>query len=109
MVEVNEQAFLEIERAFRRNRINYYTFAQVNATGVVVRYAHFQSQTGLGFATAMFNQMTKGIDRDTKAVISYVSEQFTWYYVIPTSTPRELEEAIRGRYTDASNSMGDNA
>lgn len=98
MVTVDEKAFLEIERAFIRHKVKYYTFAQVEATGVVVRYAKYQSRKATGFATGMFNQMTKGLDRNEKAVVQCKMTDFTWYYVIPTSTPQALEDSIRASY-----------
>ena len=107
MVTVDEKAFLEIERAFIRHRVKYYTFAQVEATGVVVRYAKYQSRKATGFATGMFNKMTKGLDRNEKAVVQCKMTEFTWYYVIPTSTPQELEDSIHASYN--STSMDDNA
>jgi hypothetical protein len=110
MVEVDEKAFLEIERAFSRYRIKYYTFAVVEKTGVAVRYPKFQARRALGFATAMFNQMTKGLDKDEKAVVQCKMTDSTWYYVIPTRTPQELEDSINATYTKGNGfSVDDNA
>ena len=98
MVVVSEKAFLEIERAFIRHRVKYYTFAVVNATGVAVRYTRYQTSKATGFATGMFNKMTKGLDKNDNAVVQCVKDEYSWYYVIPTSTPQELEDSIRKSY-----------
>ena len=98
MVEVEEKAFLEIERVFQRNRTRYYTFAVVKATGVAVRYNKYQSKQSLGFATGLFNRLTKGLDKEDKAVVSCEMKDYTWYYVIPTRMPKQLEDILREAY-----------
>ena len=97
MVEVSLNGFIEIERKLLRNHAHYYLFCIIKATGVKIKYPHFNSTQAQGFSSSLYHDLTTGIDKVYNVIVKYddKAKGREWHMVIPTQVP---DKAVRELY-----------
>ena len=101
-MDLNYEQFLDLERKMKRSGAFFYTIRRLleNESDVWL-YSGFEFGVHQGKGKLLWDDLTKGLDKEYNVIVNYRRGFEVWSFVIPTQIPEKFKQELEKLYEDS--------